>query len=223
MENIIYYDIEYIEGNKKPNLFYPLCTKKSYIAEPIFICMLDNKGNTYEAIFNNFNLDAAWGDVKTRNYILHPLYKRYFKHNRKVIPFTKKTIKRLLKLEGKSRSQISQDIKDFVKKPYFEHDCQLVSLDSGMVQSMFAKIFEGESNIPYALNRFTYSLRQKYIDKVLRYSKDKGVSFEKADFIFRSREDFPKDFDLKLSYKNCLDCFKQLDSFLNTLNKEGGN
>ncbi len=125
----IYLDTEFIDHAKQQHLLGIKIGKPVQTTELISIGMVDEAGNEYYAVCNEFDLDAAWRDQWVRLNVLNkiheelcakqPTYAKTY-HYELFEPFTKKSMRNLLKWHGKSQYQIRQDIYAFVNdKPVF--------------------------------------------------------------------------------------------------------
>lgn len=123
-------DTEFIEGFHKP-----LFGKRRHFIDLISIGIVAEDGSEYYAISNEFDLREAWSrcDGPTLKYwirdnVLRPIYDELLKkeryareyHSTLIEPFSYRTLKNLIKWNGKSNKQIAEDIKDFCK-PRLSH------------------------------------------------------------------------------------------------------
>lgn len=117
----IYLDTEFIASFRKP-----LFGRRRHFIDLISIGLVDEAGRTYYAISKDFDLDYAWNDQWVRKNVLLPIHeelckqvgafgKTYFYNLFE--PFTKGSLKTLLKWYGKTDRQIANDIRGFVYGP----------------------------------------------------------------------------------------------------------
>lgn len=106
-----FFDTEFIEGVQKG--FLGFLTKPTI--ELISIGIVAEDGREYYALSKDFNLNEAWNRDFIRQYVLSPIYQQHvFGDNRNRIPFTKKTMKTIIKNHGKYSFEIAREIVEFV-------------------------------------------------------------------------------------------------------------
>lgn len=114
----IFFDTEFIEG-KQPIKFLGLTlwwTKP--VIDLISIGLVNDDGDTYYAISQDFNLNHAWGDEWIKDNVLLGIYKENVHGDqRNHRPFTKYTMKSIMYSVGKPKDQIGYEILRFVQDP----------------------------------------------------------------------------------------------------------
>ena len=120
-----YLDTEFIDHAKQPKLLGVRVGEPIQTTELISIGMVCEDGREYYAVCNEFDLDAAWKDDWMRCNVLEKIHAELVRaqgphartyHYHLFEPFTKKSMRYLLKWSGKSRYQIRQDIYALVKE-----------------------------------------------------------------------------------------------------------
>ena len=117
-----YFDTEFIDHAKQPRFCGIRVGKPIQTTELISIGIVAEDGREYYAVSNEFDLDAAWRNKWVRLNVLLPLHaelcdkqgthaKTY--HYGLFEPFTKKSMRYLLKWSGKSRYDIRREINEF--------------------------------------------------------------------------------------------------------------
>lgn len=119
-----YLDTEFHEYSKRAML-----GKKIDTIELISIGIVSEDGKEYYAIANDFNFSAAWKNEWLRENVLHSIFRdlssKYLKENGANYDskfasttyaqiFSKQNVKWLFSYYGKSKSQIAEEIKNFV-------------------------------------------------------------------------------------------------------------
>jgi len=118
-------DTEFIDHEKQPKLLGFRVGKPIQTTELISIGIVSEDGREYYAVCNEFDLDAAWKDTWVRCHVLEKIHDELVKaqgpharthHHHLFEPFTKKSMRYLLKWSGKSRYQIRHEINEFVNE-----------------------------------------------------------------------------------------------------------
>ena len=94
--------------------------EKPYTIDLISIGIVCEDGREYYAICSEFNLKEVWADEWLREHVLFPIYREYIHGDMQIIsPFSKRSIKHIMKSFGKSKQQMANDIKIFAHQPEF--------------------------------------------------------------------------------------------------------
>lgn len=157
-----FYDTEFNEG-VSGNLDKPTI-------DLISIGIVDEEGNEYYAISNNFNLNNAWW--KNDNTIEEPVYwlrenvlKKVFNDLRKLDvhdiydEFTLDNLYALLSNHGKSNYTIQQEILDFIK-PSKESPVELYGYYSAYDHVVLCWLFGRMIDLPEGMPMYTIDLKQ---------------------------------------------------------------
>lgn len=130
-----YLDTEFKEGFHKP-----LFGKNRHFIDLISIGIVAEDGREYYAISNEFDLNAIWNDKDSwvKENVLRPIHtelyqkERYAREFHPVLigPFEYKTLKNLIRWNGKSNKKIVEEIIQFINPgtkdliyDYTRHDC----------------------------------------------------------------------------------------------------
>lgn len=157
-----FYDTEFHEGKFSQN------TKPTI--DLISIGIVDENGNEYYAISNEFDLNAAW--YKNDNTIAEPVYwlrenvlKKVFNDLRKSDTndlyenFTKDNLYALLQDYGKSNYVIQKEILDFIK-PSKEDPIELFGYYSAYDHVVLCWLFGKMIDLPEGMPMYTTDLKQ---------------------------------------------------------------
>lgn len=122
----VYYDFEFIEGTQDKSFLGMNYGKTKFLLEPISVGIVKETGETYYAIFNDFNLKESWNryDLKPdidsggmkkvywiRENVLFTIYKEHVSGDmRNRFDFSYSTMKWILKTYGKSKKTVAQEI-----------------------------------------------------------------------------------------------------------------
>lgn len=117
-----YLDTEFIDHAKQARVLGFPIGKPVPTTDLISIGIVAEDGSEYYAVCNEFDLDAAWKDAWVRSNVLRQIHAElsaaqgpYVRTHHYALyePFTKSSIKTLLKWSGKTRYQIRQEVNDF--------------------------------------------------------------------------------------------------------------
>jgi hypothetical protein len=197
-----FYDTEFCEGVQQ-NLNKPTI-------DLISIGIVDEEGNEYYAISNDFNLSNAWH--KNDNTVAEPNYwlrenvlKKVFNDLRKFDNddlyeyFTLENLYTLLQDYGKSNYTIQKEILDFIK-PSKESPVELYGYYSAYDHVVLCWLFDKMIDLPEGMPMYTTDLRQMIDIKIndvinnICYSSGNHTIWNKKealDFI-KSKHDYPK-------------------------------
>ncbi len=251
----IFLDTEFIEGWKKPIKWLPTIGKlnKPYHSiQLISIGLVSDDGREYYAISNEFN--PADSNDWVRENVLRPIYnqllskERYAReyHPNLVEPFTDRTLKNLLKWNGRTNYQIANDILLFIYDPdesglkswlgltenYFKH-LKLIAKTSDKPEFyayfsdydwvLFCSLFGTMMDLPKSFPMYCVDLKQQLDETLERnpmgYKWGDIIGNEsKLDYVKR-RGDYPK----QDNAHNALDDAKwnaKLYQFIQNLNNQ---
>jgi hypothetical protein len=112
-------DFEFHEYTRKTGLFG--LGRKVDTIEPISVGIVAEDGRQYYAIFNDFDIKAAWDNEWLRENVLVPISQEKMSSRIIWLELMKyAAIESTFRVAGKSREQIAQEIKEFVgEKPEF--------------------------------------------------------------------------------------------------------
>ena len=124
-----YIDTEFIDHAKQQTVLGVRVGRSTETTELISIGVVAEDGREYYAVCNEFDLNAAWRDDWVRCNVLRAVHDELCRvqpafaktHQYDLFePFTKKSLKLLLKWSGKSRCAIRREVNDFVgERPVF--------------------------------------------------------------------------------------------------------
>lgn len=106
-----FFDTEFIEGAQPKKILGIKYGETKPIVDLISIGMISEDGREYYAVSNEFNLSHAWDDSWIRQNVLVKIYTDWVNGGeRNRIPFTKRSMRSLLKRRGKPNKRIASEI-----------------------------------------------------------------------------------------------------------------
>jgi hypothetical protein len=116
-------DTEFHE-RKKPIKFLGITIDKVDTIELISIGIVSENNDTYYAICNDFDVDAAWNNEWLRDNVLHSVYQELLSYegtygktyHPDLMEWNKSGLKNLLRWHGKSKARIAKEVTEYVYK-----------------------------------------------------------------------------------------------------------
>lgn len=202
-----YLDTEFHEYAKKPLFGKPINT-----IELISIGIVSEDGREYYAVSKDFDVNLAWDNEWLRENVLFPIYKEHVGGDmRNLMLFTKRWMNHLICNIGKSKTQIAEEVKEFVNHDIKDITYKFTRADS-WDEMFYPKEFEyikaNNTHIP----TYRYSSGQNGDKLNLLYNQPKFYAYY-ADYdwvvfcwLFGRMIDLPKGFPMY-----CIDLKQELD------------
>jgi hypothetical protein len=116
-------DTEFHE-RKKPIKFLGITIDKVDTIELISIGIVSENDETYYAICNDFDIDAAWNNEWLRDNVLYSVYQELLSYegtygktyHPEIMEWNKSGLKNLLRWHGKSKARIAKEVTEYVFK-----------------------------------------------------------------------------------------------------------
>jgi hypothetical protein len=116
-------DTEFHE-RKKPIKFLGITIDKVDTIELISIGIVSENNDTYYAICNDFDIDAAWNNEWLRDNVLYSVYQELLSYegtygktyHPELMEWNKSGLKNLLRWHGKSKARIAKEVTEYVYK-----------------------------------------------------------------------------------------------------------